>query len=171
VPTSINYRSRTALALALVLLVASGRVSAGDAVPPWRWFGPCDSANTMNIEVSLDGGVLFTATVRVCRTDVQEPHTLSFKFSAPRTIVWAGYRDEDFTTAQGLPIRGDLWLAGGESGGLTLGVSFVDDTSKHAPILMNTLHFASVTSSSASDITSGLMVKTTPNVHGAVRSP
>ena len=157
--TSRTHCRACCLAALLIPFTPSIAPAQPSASPSqWRWYALCDNATTLDLDVSLDGSSLFRTNIPICQTETQDRRILKFKFTAPRPILWTGYRDDDVTTASRLSIEGDIWLAGGEQSGLILGVTFDDGKA----LLMNTLHFADAATASSTEIAKGLVVRTSP---------
>jgi hypothetical protein len=110
--------------------------------PVWFWFEEC-GMRPMEVELTLDGKPLFTATFPICRRErraaprasSKERRIVEFAFVPQRSIVWEGYLEQDNVTAAGQVVDVDLWQAGAEADGLLFGVTFsVGNT-----LYMNTL--------------------------------
>jgi hypothetical protein len=74
------------------------------------------------------------------------------------SLCWRSSFPSEFRTHSTDSIEGDIWQAGGEPNGLTLGISF--DTKKQ--ILLNTLHVARPDKQTSSELDRGLSITTHP---------
>jgi hypothetical protein len=141
---------------------AGGSPSASAEGPVWFWF--TGHGSQMSIDVLLDQALLYHHTFPVSAVKRSSPESrghnksLHFSFTAPRPIVWEGYKDDDQTIPRGRRILGDIWLAGSEPDCLLLGVSFMD---RH-DCYMNTIHIAHPNQRDESLITPGLLIVTSP---------
>ena len=112
---------------------AAAQAAAGGAV--WHMSPECRTADSLRIEVRLNGRTLFSAPVGVCLARLgQGPkeNVLTFTFRARPDLFGRRFRGRG---AQ--EIEGNIWKAGGETDGMLLGVSFMTDR-----VLLNTLHVA-----------------------------
>ncbi len=137
--------------------------------PIWFWFSDCGQG-TLDLEVKLDRTVLFKTTFPICKADRQaylkSPNrTLAFTFKPNRPIAWIGYREPTETTGRKFKLEGNVWLAGAEPTELVLGVSIHSKKQIH----MNSVHFASPTQESITEIEPGLIVTTKPHAPVSTR--
>ena len=118
----------------------------------------------MTLEVRFDDALIERAVFPVCRAARNSPASqgqaarIEFSFSPRRAIVWSGYRDKTERSQAGQVLEFNVWQAGADSGGLTLGIS-VTATDR---ILMNTVHLAHSDKRDESLIAPGLMLTTYP---------
>jgi hypothetical protein len=147
----------------LLAAATADPVLAAEEGPVWFWFTTCGGP-LMKLEVRLDQNVIHQSSFPLCRAERSSTHsrgqkkTLAFLFTASRSIIWAGYRDEDNITDPGQEIEGNIWLAGADPDAMILGVSFVSRGS----IYMNTIHIAYPDRRHASEIEPGLVITTEP---------
>jgi hypothetical protein len=83
---------------------------------------------------------------------------MEFFFQPKRRIVWTGYRETNDQTEAAETLEVDVWQAGADPDGLTLGVSVMS----HERILMSTVHLAYQGRSNESSLAKGLVVTTYP---------
>ena len=150
----------SALTLALLAAPLSGqaRTSAANEVV-WHWFGACAGADSLVLEVHLDGKAVYSSAFPICqsrRSEIKpEPQQriLEFRLDAePKR-----FRAQD--KAEGTqPIAGNVWEAGGKRDAIRLGFSFATE---HR-VLLNTIHVARAHSSSRSERVRGLVITTRP---------
>jgi hypothetical protein len=157
---------RTLLALIFLCCVslvckAAETSSASSEGSVWYWQSKGDGQK-MKLEVQLQSKTIFTTTFSVAQASRSAipkksyARKIRFSFKPEQSIVWKGYRDEDFVSPAKQRIECDIWMASADSNMVILGVSFArPDT-----ILMNTVHLASPTTEARSEITDGLVVVT-----------
>ena len=139
------------LATASPTASSAAQVATGEAV--WHMSQQCRTADSIRIEVRLNGTALFSAPVGVClaaRGEGPKEDVLAFKFRARPSLFGRRFRSRG---AQ--EIEGNIWKAGGENDGMILGVSFMTDR-----VLLNTLHVADSRHASKSVLAPGLIVTT-----------
>jgi hypothetical protein len=130
--------------------------------PVWFWFA--GDGPQMSLQVRLDQKIIFETTFPIRHAKRSGAYSkgqekvLHYSFTAPRAIVWQGYKDEDETTTASQKILGDVWLAGADPDCLILGISFGGRDSNY----MNTLHIAHPNQRDESIIASGLIIVTLP---------
>jgi hypothetical protein len=147
--------------IASTLLLAASALHAEEG-PVWFWLSGCGGPD-MAIEVRLDGKLLHKSVVPICRAvredaaaQGQSSGRIEVRFTAPRAIVWEGYRDGPDRTKAGQELTLDIWQAGADPEDLLLGVDVMDGKAIH----MNTLHIAHPFKRDRSEIASGLEVVT-----------
>ena len=160
-PTIPTHAVAGALAIASTLLLAASTPCAEEG-PVWFWLAGCGGPD-MAIEVRLDGKLLHRSVVPICRAgredaaaQGQSSGRIEVKFTAPRAIVWEGYRDGPDRTKTGQDLTLDIWQAGADPEDLLLGVDVMDQKAIHA----NTIHIAHPNKRDRSEIASGLEVIT-----------
>jgi len=134
----------------------------------WFWSADNVGGHKMKIQVLLDKVVLYEKIVPIVharRSSVRAGKPIEFNFSAPRAILWQGYK-EDETTPPGHRITCRIWRAGSDPDKLILGVWFGGKDESH----MNTLCIAYPDRAEATEIASGLVVATTPISEGTPAS-
>lgn len=133
-----------------------------DEEPVWYWVA--GDGPQMSLQVYLDEKVIYKTTFPICHkkrssaSSRASQKALSHAFTAPRAIVWQGYKDDDETTPENQRILGDIWLAGSEPDCLILGVSFGGRDSN----FMNTVHIVHPNRRDESVVASGLRIVTSP---------
>jgi hypothetical protein len=132
--------------------------------PVWNWFATCGGPE-MTLEVRLDGMPLHRSSFPLClaqRDSVasqgKQVGRMEFFFQPKRRIVWTGYRETNDQTEATETLEVNVWQAGADPDGLTLGVS----VNSHDRILTNTLHLAYPGSRHESSLVKGLVVTTYP---------
>jgi hypothetical protein len=150
-------RTIAVLALTVTLLcssVAYSQESASEELV-WHWFGSCNHAKTMTVDVVLGGKRLFKSAFPICvidRSDNQSGHdNLRFLFKAPARIF-----GDEFASLGAPELEGSIWEAGGERDAILLGVSF----KTKGRILLNTIHVASTNKATQSELGERLVMKT-----------
>jgi len=149
-----------ALALALVPASASGQAptSARDEVV-WHWFGDCADADSLALEVTLDGKSIYSSAFPICRLrrsairPEPQQRLLELRFDGvPRRF---GARHP---STEAVPIQGHIWEAGSERYAILLGVSFATEEK----VLLITVHRARANAASRSERVRGLVITTRP---------
>jgi hypothetical protein len=119
----------------------------------------------MTLEVRLDGRPLHRSSFPLCLaqresgdSQGQQVGRMEFFFQPKRRIVWSGYREKNDQTEATETLEVNVWQAGADPDGLTLGVSVMS----HDRILMNTVHLAHPDRSNESSLAKGLVVTTYP---------
>ena len=123
-------------------------------VPVWGWFRNCPKDKALGMEVKRNGIIIFHSSFPICqmpRAD-HEMKILAFAFKGGQA-----YHSE-YHTSPTEDIEGNIWLAGGDSDALVLGVSF----STKKKILLNTLFVAKPNGISVSEIDRGIVIRTFP---------
>jgi hypothetical protein len=120
--------TRTAWVM-LALALAGSRALCAEG-PVWFWFEDCGDSH-MEFEVRQDGKVVYESDVEVCRRDRgeagHERHgPVTVKLTMSQNLSWDD-RVEGLRSKAGAEMDLDLWLAGSESDGLTIGVSLADE--------------------------------------------
>lgn len=138
---------------------------SGQAVPAardqivWHWFSTCASADSLILDVQVDGNPVYSSTFAIChmrRTEIKpEPQErlLTFRFDAAPRRFGAQYRASDPE-----PIVGNVWEAGRKGDAIVLGVSFA--TSER--VLLNTRHVARADRAGRSEWIRGVVLTTRP---------
>ena len=140
---------------------AGGRRAADEVV--WHWFGRCAGHDSLELNVTLDGQLLFASTFQIChqrRADIKpdpQQRILEFRFKA------APNRFRTHTSRDPVPITADIWEAGAETYGMRLGISFSSD----AQVLLNTIHTARAQAASRSEQVRGMVIATRPVTKGS----
>jgi len=122
--------------------------------PVWGWFQNCPKDKALGIEVKRNGIIIFHSSFPICkmpRAD-HEMKILAFSFKGEQDYL------AEYHTSPTENIEGNIWLAGGDSDALILGVSF----STKKKILLNTLHVAKPNEISTSEIDRGIVIRTFP---------
>jgi len=155
------------IALGLVASAAPGPADAQDTREVWQWFAPCSGNRVARVEVLFLGKPVYEASFPACSLPAAqippEPtrKILVFKFRARPSRF-----GEQFADLGVQDVEGNIWRAGGESEGLSLGVSFM------APrqVLLNTLHIALADQRSKTALADGLVIVTSA-VHESEEPP
>jgi hypothetical protein len=155
--------TRSACVLWLVVtLLAPTRLLAQQDEIVWAWFTRCRQQKTVVLDVRLDQKLLYHSSFPICRVERQmEPRKrLEFSFTAPRSIVWKGYRsDEGDTTVADTEFAVSIWQAGGDPDALLLGVAVSAADVLH----MNTILIVRPDKASLDQLADGLSVSTHPH--------
>ena len=149
-------------AVTLVLLpgAARGQIPLGPREQVvWHWFGECTGRDSMAVEITLDGAVLYGATFPICqrrRADIKpEPQqrVLEFHFAALPQRFRAQFRAD-----RPVSIQGSIWESEREGQAIVLGIQFATADQ----VLLNTTHIARPASASRSYRVRGLVITTRP---------
>ena len=135
---------------------AQAGAQADDGKPVWYMSRKCQTADSMRIEVRLNGKSLLDAPVAVCLARLgQGPkeEVQVFTFRARAALFGRRFRGRGAEE-----IEGNIWKAGGETDGIILGVSFMTADR----VLLNTLHLADSRHASKSVLAPGLVMATSP---------
>jgi hypothetical protein len=127
----------------------------------------------MSLQVYLDQKIIYETTFHILHAKRSSAYSkgqekaLHYSFTAPRAIVWQGYKDADETSPANQKILGDIWLAGADPDCLILGITFGGRDSNY----MNTLHIAHAYQRDESIIASGLIIVTAPIEEKKTKTP
>lgn len=125
----------------------------------WVWNPRCSTANNVGLRVRLDGRLIYSTTLPLCRWERRfETGKASFAFATPRPLVWHGYRGDNDTSPAGTTLEVDFWQAGGESDSIELGYSVEAADGVH----LNSLHSLSPATKTTSTMALGLILETLP---------
>lgn len=150
--------------LAILLAACLPSAMQAQSGPVWFWFATCGGP-AMNLEVRLDGRMLYKSTFPLCRASRKSPESqgessrVQFYFCPGRTIKWLGYRDAPEKTGADQLIETDLWQAGADPDDLLIGVSFISGSR----IYMNTVVVARPGHRDSTTVADGLVVTTYPS--------
>lgn len=154
-------RSVVVLACGLVPFALWGQAPPAEPVV-WHWFATCGSADSLMLDVNVDGKAIFDSTFAIChlrRTEIKpEPQErlLTFTFDAAPRRFGAQYH-----ATEPERIVGTVWEAGRKGNAIVLGVSFA--TAER--VLLNTRHVARPDRAGRSEWIRGLVVTTRPVRH------
>lgn len=149
-------RQSVLLFIALLPALAVAQESSSHRKAPdvvWTWSKQCNAKQQLNVLVRLGSRVLYQGFIPICQGSRDtEDGRVDFGFVSGH-LFGGQYR------APGTDkIEGDIWQAGGETDALVLGVSFA--TKKQ--ILLNTLHVASPSKKTSTELDKGLSITTYP---------
>jgi len=152
-------------AQALLTICASG-LPGQDRDTVWVWNSSCHNPTMIAIRVRLDSTTLYRRSVPICRWERRfESGKGSFHFTAPRALVWYGYRSDADTTAVNTPFAVKLWQAGGEVNAIELGVVADAPDGLH----MNAIHMLLPDERNETTLAGGLVVETWPERTSSAR--
>jgi len=121
----------------------------------WSWFGSCEAKRQMEIQIALNGEVIYQSSFPVCPIgDRSKEAQKTVVFSVKGGHVFQG----EYHTTAAQTIEGNIWQAGTDPGVILLGISFDSQNQ----ILLNTIHIAKVGRESRTKIDRGLIVRTFP---------
>jgi len=151
--------------LASVVLVALALVSpvlAQNTRPfPTKllsWFGSCGAKKSMEIQIALNGEVIYRSSFPVCPIeDSSKEVQKTVVFSMKGGHVFQG----EYHTSATQTIQGNIWQAGADPGVILFGISFASQKQ----ILLNTIHIAKIGSESKTEIDRDFIVRTLPVRH------
>jgi hypothetical protein len=143
------------------VIAMAGQPAVSQEQRVWFWFASC-GPEALVLEVKLDGTLLYSSTIPLCRAnrgaDRGESPKISFSVQPRRAIEWSGYRDVDVTTTAGHSLHLDLWQAGADPDDLLIGISVSDVDS----LYMNAIYIAYPKEPNSMEIAKGLVVSTHP---------
>jgi hypothetical protein len=150
---------KTLIVAALVIFPAfvfAEEAPPATAAPPWQWFGSCARSTGIDLDVTLDDATVWHKAIPICRTEMEDPTVLTFKFTSPRPMRWIGCCiSGDIATPKGRNIDGYIHFSGGASD-LILVVTFVDRNIQ----LLRTMHISDSNSGHTSSFGNGITIKT-----------
>ena len=119
----------------------------------------CGADSGIDLTISLDTTPLYHGVLAACpdslRDSLHERVTRAvFVFRPTRALSW-----DDVRTPAGESIEGNVWRAGADSNAVLIGISFVGQDR----VLLNTIHIASLDTSTAFPLGAGISSVTLPN--------
>ena len=132
----------------MVPLTSSAEEGQGPQV--WQSRNDCERPAVLQIVIDAGKRRLLETRMPLCkgaRPPVQAKSPVDFTVHGMTTR---------FPAAQGAPLTGSVWVAGGEPDGVTLGISFQTDKQ----VLLNTLRFVPSSTPSRADIMDGVTLST-----------
>jgi hypothetical protein len=165
VSSTLMIMSRLALtvvgfALAVELASPANAAASPQGGAVWNWDSRCSSPKKIRIEAILDGKRIYESKFSICHLfkysqPVKPQRTLVFRITAPHKSLFGEPAKE--------PLEGDVWEAGRDPDAIVLGVSF----SGPQQIWCNSLHILYPNKASKTILARGLIIRTSPDLHGA----
>lgn len=123
----------------------------------WQWRSDCAQPTILRIEIHTDAARLLETRLTLCRGARDSGTALKTPITFPATRI-----ADKLETSPETAVTGDVWVAGSEPDGVTLGVSFQTEER----VLLNTLRFVPASAASQSDLGAGIRLTTTGEDRG-----
>ena len=117
----------------------------------WQWRSDCAQPTILRIEIHTDAARLLETRLTLCRGPRDSGTARKTPITFPATRI-----ADKLETSPETAVTGDVWVAGSEPDGVTLGVSF--QTVER--VLLNTLRFVPASGASQAEVVTGVRLLT-----------